>query len=93
MNPSERALRARIAAHAMHARNDARATTARARAKFLSKFEELADPEGVLSGEERARRALHLRSAYFARLALASGKARRQRARAKGGEATPPHQP
>jgi len=77
----------------MHARNDAKATTAHARARFLAKFEELADPEGVLSPEERAQRALHLRRAYFARLALASGKARRQRTRAKGGEAAPPDQP
>jgi hypothetical protein len=73
----------------MHARNDAKAITAPARAKFMAKFEELADPEGVLSPEERARRALHLRRAYFARLALASAKARRARRPArKGGEAS-----
>ena len=91
MNPGERALRARIAAHVMHARNDAKVITERARARFLERFEELADPDGVLPPEERAQRALHLRRAYFARLALASNKARRRRTRAKGGEgATPP---
>jgi hypothetical protein len=90
MDPGERALRARIAAHTMHARNDPEAITARARARFLAKFEELADPEGVLSPEDRAQRAMHLRKAYFTRLALASGKARRRRATANGGEAAPP---
>ena len=87
MNPSERALRARLAAHAMHGRNDARATTAKARAAFLASFERQADPEGRLPPAERQRRAQQLRSAYFARLALASAKARRaRRSAAKGGE-------
>jgi hypothetical protein len=86
MNPGERALRARIAAHAMHARNDATATTAPARAKFLAEFEELADPEGILPLEERRRRAEHLRRAYFARLALASVKSRQAASQRRGGE-------
>jgi hypothetical protein len=87
MNPGERALRARLGAYAMHARNDARETTAKARAAFLARFERLADPEGRLPPAERERRAQQLRSAYFTRLALASAKARRARRRAaKGGE-------
>jgi hypothetical protein len=87
MNPGERALRARIGAYAMHGRNDARETTAKARAAFLARFERLADPEGRLPLAERRRRAQQLRSAYFARLALASAKARRaRRPAAKGGE-------
>ena len=87
MNPSERALRARLAAHAMHGRNDARETTAKARAAFLARFEREADPDGVLPAAERQRRAQQLRSAYFARLALASAKARRaRRPAAKGGD-------
>jgi hypothetical protein len=87
MNPGERALRARIGAYAMHGRNDARETTAKARAAFLARFERLADPEGRLPLAERQRRAQQLRSAYFARLALASAKARRARhPAAKGGE-------
>jgi hypothetical protein len=87
MNPGERALRARIGAYAMHGRNDARETTAKARAAFLARFERLADPEGRLPLAERQRRAQKLRSAYFARLALASAKARRaNRSAAKGGE-------
>jgi hypothetical protein len=89
MNPSERALRARLAAHAMHGRHDARQTTAKARAAFLARFERLADPEERLPPAERQRRAQQLRSAYFARLALASAKARRARRPAtKGGEAS-----
>jgi hypothetical protein len=79
MSPAERSLRARIAAHAMHAQNDPAEITAKARAAFLAKFEQQADPDGVLSPEERERRAEHLRSAHFARLALASAKARRTR--------------
>ena len=92
MSPTERALRARLAAHAMHGRNDARATTAKARAAFLASFERQADPEGRLPPAERQRRAQHLRSAYFTRLALASAKARRAkreagRKRPRSGEA------
>jgi hypothetical protein len=90
MNPGERALRARLGAYAMHARNDARETTAKARAAFLARFERLADPDGQLPEAERQRRAKQLRSAYFARLALASAKARRvRRPAAKGGDGSP----
>ena len=71
----------------MHARNDAQATTAKARAAFLARFERLADPEGQLPPAERQRRAQQLRSAYFAQLALAAAKARRARRAAPGGEA------
>ena len=87
LSPAERSLRARLAAQAMHARNDAQATTAKARAAFLARFERQADPEGLLPLAERQRRAQRLRSAYFARLALASAKARRTRREASGGEA------
>jgi hypothetical protein len=88
IDPGERALRARIAAHAMHGRHDARQTTAKARAAFLASFEHQADPEGRLPAAERQRRAQQLRRAYFARLALASAKARKARRPAKGGEAS-----
>jgi hypothetical protein len=74
-------MRARIAAHAKHGRGDARAATAKARATFLARFEQEADPERVLPPEERRRRADHLRKAYFTRLALASAKARRRSSR------------
>jgi hypothetical protein len=42
----------------------------------MARFEREADPDGVLDPTERARRAAHLRRAYFARLALASSRAR-----------------
>src|SRR6266508_6858081 len=69
LSPAERALRARLAAHAMHAKHDARETTAKARAAFLARFEAEVDPDGTLPTEERQRRAEHARSAYFTRLA------------------------
>lgn len=77
--PSWRKLRAQRAAHIMHARNsDPVAHTAPAREAFLNRFEREADPDGTLDPDERARRAAHLRKAYFAGLALASAKARRK---------------
>jgi hypothetical protein len=74
-----RSLRARLAAHSLHARVDGRAHTARARAKFLERFEREVDPDGTLPEAERARRARHARAAYFARLALRSAQARAKR--------------
>jgi hypothetical protein len=76
---TERALRARLAAHTLHATHDSRELTAPARAAFLGRFEREADPEGVLDPAERARRAEHLRKAFFARLALKSAQARRRK--------------
>ena len=76
--PGERALRARLAAHALHAQvADPAAHTAPARRAFLDRFEREVDPDGQLAPAERARRAEHARKAYFLRLALASAKARR----------------
>ena len=79
MVTSERQLRGRVGAHIMHARNDPREITSAARAAFLDRFEREADPTGTLPPEERARRAGHLRKAYFARMALKSAQARRRR--------------
>jgi hypothetical protein len=92
LSPAERSLRARLAAYAMHARHDARRTSANGRAAFLARFEVEVDPDGRLDPEERRRRAEQARRAYFARLALASAKARRAKRaalgkRPEGGEA------
>ncbi len=77
---AERILRARMAAHALHAKvSDPSAHTAPARAVFLSRFEREVDPEGVLTPEERARRAEHAKKAYFLKLALASREARKKK--------------
>jgi hypothetical protein len=79
LSPVERTLRARLAAHSMHAKHDARETTANGRTAFLARFEAEVDPDGILPPEERRRRAEHARSAYFTRLALAAVKARRRK--------------
>jgi hypothetical protein len=93
-NNDDRALRARIAAHVLHAQiSDEAEHTAPARAAFLSRFEREVDPDGVLEPDERARRAEHAKKAYFLKLALASRKARAKKpaggnentARDKGG--------
>jgi len=77
---TERILRARIAAHALHAKvSDPASHTAPARAVFLSRFEREVDPEGLLDPKERARRAEHAKKAYFLRLAIASAAARKKK--------------
>lgn len=74
---NERVLRARMAAHLLHAQvKDPAGHTASARAAFLSRFEREVDPDGVLEPTERVRRAEHAKKAYFLKLALASHKAR-----------------
>jgi hypothetical protein len=78
LSPEQRSLRASIAAHEMHARNDSRTVTANARAGFLAKF--LAEVDALEPGlpePERLRRAEHLLRAHMKRLALRSAKARK----------------
>src|SRR6266516_5381640 len=76
LSPAQRSLQARMAAHVMHSRHDARRTSSNGRATFLARFEAEVDPDGALDPEERARRAEHARSAYFARLSLSAAKSR-----------------
>jgi hypothetical protein len=79
---AKRVLRARMAAHALHARvNDPSAHTAPARKVFLSRFEREVDPEGTLEPQERARRAEHAKKAYFLGLAVKSSNARAKKRR------------
>lgn len=73
-------LRGRIGAHTLHARYDSRAITRAARQKFLATFDAQVDPEGLLSPEERSRRAAQARKAHFVRLAYLSANSRRRRA-------------
>ncbi|MDQ1049124.1 hypothetical protein [Streptomyces sp. V4I2] len=89
MTPQQLRLRAKIGAHALWSKTDDRAAhTLPARTAFLDRFERETDPDGILTPEERARRAAHLRKAYFARLALKSSRARAAKATARrGGEA------
>ena len=81
MTPEQRSLRARIAAHSRWATQDRREGTAAARAAFADRFEREVDPDGTLPRDERLRRAESARKAYFARLALASSRARQERKR------------
>ena len=74
MTPGERALRGRIGAYSLHAQGGT--NTGPARRAFLAKFEAEVDPKGVLSENERQRRAQAARRAYFARLGLKSAKTR-----------------
>jgi hypothetical protein len=87
-SPAERSLRARLAAHALHAQRDARETTANGRAEFLARFEREVDPDRTLDPAERRRRAEQARRAYFTRLSLTAVKAKRtKRAKPARGDA------
>lgn len=79
MTPAEMSLRGRMGAYAVHARYDSRALTANARRAFLDRFDRQVDPDGILSDEERIRRAELARKAYFSKLALRSAQVRRAR--------------
>lgn len=80
LTPSERALRAQVAAHESWAQTtDRTARTEKARKAALDRFERQVDPNGELTPTERAKRAESARKAHFARLALQSAKARRLR--------------
>ena len=78
LTPAERTLRARLAAHTLHARVDSREHTEPARKAFLGRFENEVDPDRTLSRKERLRRAEQAKKAYFTRLALKSVQARRR---------------
>jgi hypothetical protein len=78
-SPQRRSLVSAIGAHALHSQYDSRELTKNARAKFDERFDDEVDPDRKLPETERARRAAHARKAYFARLALASSKARARR--------------
>jgi hypothetical protein len=77
LTPAERVLRARLAAHTLHAKVDSREHTKPARKAFLDRFENEVDPNRTLPKEERLRRAEQAKRAYFTRLALKSVQARR----------------
>ena len=83
LSPAERQERARLGAHSMLAKNDPKLSTRNGRAAFTKRFVDEVDPSRVLPEAERARRAEHAKKAYFARIALESMKARRERAEAR----------
>jgi hypothetical protein len=77
------ALRGRIGAYRLHATHDPRQTTQAARQAFLARFEAEVDPDGLLPPQERQRRALMARRAYFARLAMKSARTRAARGKTR----------
>ena len=76
LTPHERVMRSRMAAYLMHARHDARQTTAASHAAFMARFLREVDPEQKLPEPERHRRAAAAKLAYFTRLAYLSAKKR-----------------
>lgn len=80
LTPEQRQLRARIAAHAQHAKYPVEETTSAGREAFLGRFEREVDPLGQLDPIERQRRANHALKSYMFKLALASAKARQKAA-------------
>jgi hypothetical protein len=80
LSPSQRAFRARLAAHA----HQADAETTRARAEHIARistdrFANQVDPDHHLPPEDRAKRARSARRAYYTALAFHSSRARSQR--------------
>jgi hypothetical protein len=72
MDATGRTLRARLAASERWAREpDRTKATAAARAGLQARFEREVDPDGVLTPEERAKRADSARRAHYTRMALA----------------------
>ena len=72
MTPTQRRLRAQIAAHARWARvADRTAATEPARRAALGRFEREVDPDGVLSPAERQRRARNAQAEHMARMQYA----------------------
>lgn len=75
LSPEERQARARLGGLTTAARGNV--NTATARLAFEKKFETQADPEGVLSDSERAKRAEALRRLHYARIQMLALKKRR----------------
>ncbi len=82
LTSTERTLRARIGAHALHSRYDSHELTAPGRAAAATALDlrlltEI-DPQNVLAEAERQRRLAHARKAHFSKLALKSARARQK---------------
>lgn len=80
LSPQERSLRARLAAHTLHARYSAHDLTAPAREAARTALDRRLSEEFEIdvSSPDGAKRLEHARRAYFARLALRSASARRK---------------
>lgn len=78
LTSSQRAQRARLAAHARWAKGDRVAGTQAARSAFMARFERQVDPNNELEPAERARRAESAKRAHFQQMAF--NRARRRSA-------------
>lgn len=79
LSASQRRTRAKVGAHALHARYDGAELTQKARAAFLASFMVKVDPQGLLPPQERQRRAAHALRAHMARLSLVAAQSRERR--------------
>jgi hypothetical protein len=80
LTPTERQMRASLAANTRWANTDSGQASEDARRRIDERFENQVDPDRVLEPAERAKRAARAKKAYMTRLALKSAKARRVRA-------------
>ncbi|MCX2934718.1 hypothetical protein ORI20_31080 [Mycobacterium sp. CVI_P3] len=79
-SPSQRSMRGRLGAYESWAKTEDRsARTWPARKAALDRFEREVDPDGVLTPQERARRAEWARKAHMQRMAMKSAAARKRR--------------
>ncbi len=74
---TDRRLISRRAAHLMHARNDSKVTSAPGRAAAEARFERQV-PAEITDPAERARRAEHLRKAFYLELGRKGAAARKR---------------
>lgn len=82
-SPSQRALRARVAAHTRWSQTpDRAAATAPARQAQLDRFDKQVDPDGTLPPKVRAVLAESAKKAFYTALALKSAQARGRRKKA-----------
>jgi len=89
LTPEQRSQRSRIGGLTLHAGVDSAEHTKPARAAFLAKFEQQVDPEGLLTPQERQRRALLAKRAYFVQLAYRSSQVRAHRKQKAAGGRRP----
>lgn len=79
LTPSERTLRARIAANARWSREDRTEASDRQRSVLLKRFSDEVDPDGRLPQRERAIRAQNALQAHMLKLSFRAARARRER--------------
>lgn len=70
---------ARMGGYAVQSQHDTGPSLIKARQALLSKFQREVDSEGVLSPEERDRRASAARQLHFQRMAYRSAESRRRK--------------